>query len=118
MASNAHQVFLQAYDIFFRHYNNKPYSLFNPDLFRRKIDQRQVPQYLQFAFIATAVRFSSQLQWKQRKQETIDGYAQCSWEMIMSSPDGLGDGSDVSVIQALALLAIIDATGMSFLNQS
>ncbi|KAL4922401.1 fungal-specific transcription factor domain-containing protein [Aspergillus aurantiobrunneus] len=107
---NAHQVFLEAYAIFTRHYHSKPYTLFNPSLFQQRITQHQIPQYLQFAFIATAVRFSSQLQWKQRKQKTIDGYARCSWEMIMSSPDGLGDGSDVSVIQALALLAIIDAT--------
>ncbi|KAL2822777.1 fungal-specific transcription factor domain-containing protein [Aspergillus cavernicola] len=107
---NAHKIFLEACDVFFRHYHNKPYTLFNPALFHRKVLLRQIPQYLQFAFIATAVRFSSQLQWKQRKQATIDSYAQASWEMIISSPDGLGDSSsDVSVIQALALLAIIDA---------
>ncbi|KAL4864725.1 hypothetical protein BDV12DRAFT_188688 [Aspergillus spectabilis] len=109
MNRNAHSVFLEASSIFFRHYHNKPYTLFNPPLFHRKAAANQIPQYLQFAFIATAVRFSSQLQWKQRKQKTIDSYAQCSWEMIMSSPDGLGESSDVSVIQALALLAIIDA---------
>ncbi|KAL4938230.1 hypothetical protein BDV06DRAFT_232032 [Aspergillus oleicola] len=110
MARTAHEVFLEAYEIFCVHYHSKPYTLFNPELFRRKIDQGQVPRYLQFAFIATAVRFSSQVQWKSRKQKTIDGYARCAWDMIMSEPDGLGDGSDVSVIQALTLLAIIDAT--------
>ncbi|PTU24164.1 hypothetical protein P175DRAFT_0527619 [Aspergillus ochraceoroseus IBT 24754] len=103
-------VFLEACDIYFLHSHNKPYSLFNPDLLQRKIEQGQVPQYLQFAVIATAVRFSSHIQWKERKQKTIDSYAQCSWAMIMSSPDGLGDSSDVSVIQALTLLAVIDAT--------
>ncbi|KAL2822117.1 fungal-specific transcription factor domain-containing protein [Aspergillus granulosus] len=107
---DAHQIFREASDIFFQHYHNRPYTLFNPTLFRRKAAAGHIPRYLQFAFIATAVRFSSQLQWKQRKQRTIDSYAQASWEMIMSSPDGLGDSSDVSVIQALALLAIIDAT--------
>ncbi|KAL2834004.1 fungal-specific transcription factor domain-containing protein [Aspergillus pseudoustus] len=107
---NAQQIFHEASEIFFVHYHNKPYTLFHAALFRRKAAAGQIPRYLQFAFIATAVRFSSQLQWKQRKQSTIDSYAQASWEMIMSSPDGLGDSSDVSVIQALALLAIIDAT--------
>ncbi|KAL2870372.1 fungal specific transcription factor domain-containing protein [Aspergillus lucknowensis] len=106
----ANGIFREACDIFFRHYHNKPYTLFNPALFRHKAAHGQIPRYLQFALIATAVRFSSQAQWKQRKQKTIDGYAQCSWEMIMSSPDGLGDSSDVSVIQALALLAVIDAS--------
>ncbi|KAL3465071.1 fungal-specific transcription factor domain-containing protein [Aspergillus heterothallicus] len=106
---NAAQIFHEASEIFFTHYHNKPYTLFNAALFRRKASAGQIPRYLQFAFIATAVRFSSQLQWKQRKQSTIDSYARASWEMIMSSPDGLGDSSDVSVIQALALLAIIDA---------
>ncbi|KAL5336605.1 fungal-specific transcription factor domain-containing protein [Aspergillus crustosus] len=109
---NAHAIFLEASRIFFHHYHNKPYTLFNPALFHTKAKSDLIPQFLQFAFIATAVRFSSQLQWKQRKQKTIDSYAQCSWELIMSSPEGLGesDSSDVSVIQALALLAIIDAT--------
>ncbi|KAL2784296.1 fungal-specific transcription factor domain-containing protein [Aspergillus keveii] len=109
---NATQVFNEATTIFFQHYHNKPYTLFNAPLFHRKAAAGQIPQYLQFAFIATAVRFSSQIQWKQRKQSTIDSYARASWELIMSSPDGLGDSdsSDVSVIQALALLAIIDAT--------
>jgi hypothetical protein len=109
---NATQIFNEATTIFFRHYHNKPYTLFNAPLFHRKASAGQIPQYLQFAFIATAVRFSSQVQWKQRKQSTIDSYARASWELIMSSPDGLGDSdsSDVSVIQALALLAIIDAT--------
>ncbi|KAL4928989.1 fungal specific transcription factor domain-containing protein [Aspergillus undulatus] len=110
MARAAHEVFLEAYEIFCVHYHSKPYTLFNPDLFRRRIDQGLIPRYLQFSFIATAVRFSSQLEWKQRKQKTIDAYARCSWEMIMSEPDGLGNGSDIAVIQALALLAIIDAT--------
>ncbi|KAL4886821.1 fungal-specific transcription factor domain-containing protein [Aspergillus karnatakaensis] len=106
----AHSIFQEATTIFFHHYHAKPYTLFHPPTFHRKATLNQIPQYLQLAFIATAVRFSSQLQWKQRKQKTIDSYAQCSWEMIMSSPDGLGDSSDVSVVQALALLAIIDAT--------
>ncbi|KAL4795150.1 fungal-specific transcription factor domain-containing protein [Aspergillus venezuelensis] len=110
MARIAHEVFLEAYEIFCIHYHSKPYTLFNPELFRRKIDRGQVPRYLQFAFIATAVRFSSQVQWKSRKQKTIDEYAHCAWKMIMSEPDGLGDGSDVSVVQTLALLAVIDAT--------
>ncbi|KAL3475690.1 fungal-specific transcription factor domain-containing protein [Aspergillus californicus] len=109
-SEDSHSVFLEASDIFFRHYHNKPYTLFNPALFHRRVAQRQIPRYLQFCLIATAVRFSSHIQWKQRKQKTIDSYAQASWEMIMCSPDGLGDTSDVSVIQALALLATIDAT--------
>lgn len=32
--------------------------------------------------------------------------------MITTSPEGLDDNDDVTVIQALALLAVIDATGM------
>lgn len=31
--------------------------------------------------------------------------------MIATSPEGLDDNDDVTVIQALALLAVIDATG-------
>ncbi|KAJ5324308.1 hypothetical protein N7476_002908 [Penicillium atrosanguineum] len=104
------KIFLEACDIYFRHCHNKPYGFFNSDLFHHKATRNQVPLYLRLALIATATRYSSRSQWKERKQSTIDDYARCAWELITTSPDALGEHDDVAVIQALALLAVIDAT--------
>ncbi|KAJ5665786.1 uncharacterized protein N7477_008234 [Penicillium maclennaniae] len=104
------RIFLEACDIYFRHCHNKPYGFFNSDLFHHKATKNQVPLYLRLALIATATRYSSRSQWKERKQSTIDEYARCAWEQITTSPDALGEHDDVAVIQALALLAVIDAT--------
>lgn len=106
-------VFLEACDIYFQHCHNKPYGFFNAELFQQKAAKNQVPLHLRLALIATATRYSSCSQWRERKQSTIDGYARCSWELIVMSQHGLDDTDDVTVIQALALLAVIDATGES-----
>lgn len=109
--SASDQVFLDACDVYFRHCHNKPYSFFNAVLFDHKVHINQVPLYLRLALIASATRYSSWSQWKERKQSTIDGYARCSWELITASVGSLGDADDVAVIQSLALLGVIDATG-------
>lgn len=70
-----------------------------------------MPLYLRLALIASATRYSSRSQWQERKQSTIDSYAKLSWELIMTSVNGLDDNADVTVVQTLALLALIDATG-------
>ncbi|CEJ59397.1 hypothetical protein PMG11_08022 [Penicillium brasilianum] len=103
-------VFLEACDIYFQHCHNKPYGFFNADLFQQKAANNHIPLHLRLALIATATRYSSCSQWRERKQSTIDGYARCSWEVIVMSQNGLDDTDDVTVIQALALLAVIDAT--------
>ncbi|KAJ5673843.1 hypothetical protein N7462_009282 [Penicillium macrosclerotiorum] len=104
------KVFLEACDVYFRHCHNKPYGFFNSALFQQKVAHNQVPLHLRLALIATAARYSSRSQWRDRKQSTIDEYARCSWELIVTSQNGLDDNDEVTVVQALALLAVIDAT--------
>ncbi|EPS28710.1 hypothetical protein PDE_03656 [Penicillium oxalicum 114-2] len=103
-------VFQEACEIYFRHCHNKPYGFFNADSFHLKAAQNQIPLHLRLALIATATRYSSCSQWRERKQSTIDGYARCSWELIVTAQDGFNDSDDMTVIQSLALLAVIDAT--------
>lgn len=104
-------MFLEACDVYFRHCHNKPYGFFNSEFFQIKVSQNKVPLHLRLALIACATRYSSRSQWKERKQSTIDGYARASWELIASSPDGIDGNEDVSLIQSLAILGVIDATG-------
>lgn len=110
------KVFLEACDVYFRHCHNKPYGFFSAKLFRAKVSQNQIPLHLRLALIACATRYSSRSQWKERKQSTIDGYARGAWELIISSPDGLDGNEDVSLIQTLAILGVIDATGEYILS--
>ncbi|KAJ6000687.1 hypothetical protein N7481_001096 [Penicillium waksmanii] len=104
------KVFLEACDVYFQHCHNKPYGFFSAKLFKLKVSQNKIPLHLRLALIACATRYSSRSQWKERKQSTIDGYARGAWELIMSSPDGLDGNEDVSLIQTLAILGVIDAT--------
>lgn len=114
ISSAPDQVFLDACNVYFRHCHNKPYSFFNAILFDDKVHNNQVPLHLRLALIASATRYSSRSQWKERKQNTIDGYARCSWELITASVGGIDERDDVTVIQSLALLGVIDATGKAF----
>ncbi|CRG91263.1 Nitrogen assimilation transcription factor nirA [Talaromyces islandicus] len=99
-------VMLDAFDTYFLYCHNKPYYVCEPNIFRRKLAQGQIPVYLQLALLASAIRYSSHPHWKWQRQAAIDNNARYSWAMIMSSPEAL---TDVSAIQALALLTIVDA---------
>ncbi|KAJ5232319.1 hypothetical protein N7468_005275 [Penicillium chermesinum] len=103
------QVFLDACTVYFRHCHNKPFSFFNAILFDQKVHNNQAPLHLRLALIASATRYSSSSQWKERKQSTIDGYAEGSWKII-TAPNVIDESDDVTVIQSLALLGVIDAT--------
>ena len=105
------KVFLEACDIYFRHCHNKPYGFFNATLFHQKVQKDNVPLHLRLAMIASATRYSSRSQWMERKQSTIDSYARCAWEIITTSTTPLDETDDVDIIQSLAILAVIDATG-------
>lgn len=53
----------------------------------------------------------------ERKQSTIDSYARCAWEIITTSTTPLDETDDVDIIQSLAILAVIDATGECMCKQ-
>ncbi|KAH8701501.1 fungal-specific transcription factor domain-containing protein [Talaromyces proteolyticus] len=99
-------IILDASDTFFLYCHNKPFYLFDPDLFQRKLTQSQIPVYLQLAFLASAIRYSSHSRWKWQRKAAIDNHARYSWAIIMSSPDAF---TDICAVQALALLTIVDA---------
>lgn len=67
--------------------------------------------YLQLAILATSIRYSSKACWRDCKEEAIDKYACLSWDIISASGLALVDEPDISVVQAIALLSIIDTLG-------
>jgi hypothetical protein len=67
--------------------------------------------YLQLAILATSIRYSSKPCWRDCKEDAIDKYACLSWDIISASGLALVDEPDISIVQAIALLSIIDTLG-------
>lgn len=64
-----------------------------------------------FAFLASALRFSTDPYFKDEYVEAQAEYASKSWTLIVSSGCAVDEGIDTSVVQALSLLSIIDSAG-------
>ncbi|CAK7237705.1 hypothetical protein SBRCBS47491_010091 [Sporothrix bragantina] len=103
-----------AADLYFRYCHNQPYSLFHEASFRQKIKARTVPTHLLFALVASTVRYSSDNRFFAgvtggRAAATV-AYAQQSWRAIVVPWNGLQSDAELSVVQTILLLAIIDYT--------
>ncbi|KAL3704870.1 hypothetical protein TMatcc_008542 [Talaromyces marneffei ATCC 18224] len=102
------EVILEACKIYFLHCYNQPFSFFDEDRFMSRFHWDGVPMYLQLAILATSIRYSSKACWRDCKEEAIDKYACLSWDIISASGLALVDEPDISIVQAIALLSIID----------
>ncbi|KAE8151796.1 hypothetical protein BDV25DRAFT_152170 [Aspergillus avenaceus] len=65
--------------------------------------------YLQLAILATSMQYSSDQSWGDSKAQVIDTYARWSWAPITTYELALQDEPNLAVVQAIALLAVIDA---------
>jgi hypothetical protein len=97
-----------AVDDFFLHSHNQPYSFFNELNFRIRLAEGLLPDYLIFAVLATAARFSTT---NVNKAATGHAGAQSSWKLISKHME-TDEESDISIVQAATLLAIFDFTGI------
>lgn len=104
-------VLLDTTDVYFRHCQNQPYCYFHEETFRRELLAGRLPEYLIFAFLATAVRFSTDPYYANKQTEAGYHYARTSWQSIISHQLSKEDGMDFQMVQAANLLAIIDFTG-------
>ncbi|KAJ3536869.1 hypothetical protein NM208_g6544 [Fusarium decemcellulare] len=98
-------------DTYFQAHHNQPYCFFHEIMFRRQLDQHQVPDYLLFAMIAFVAAVSPEVITPDDITETWLGYAERSWSILMLPGYGLDiedDRSTVPVVQAAALLALVD----------
>lgn len=100
-----------AADLYFRYCHNQPYSLFHEATFRQKIETGEVPTHLQFALLASTVRYSNDAFFED-KIAAVSGYAQQSWKAIAMPWNGIQTDAELSIVQTILLLAIIDYTGM------
>ena len=106
------EVIRSAADLYFRYCHNQPYSLFHEATFREKIETGEVPRHLKFALLASTVRYSNDSSFE-NKIVAVSNYAQQSWKAIAMPWNGIQTDTELSIVQTILLLAIIDYAGMS-----
>ena len=98
-------------DVYFARVQNQPYSFFHERSFREKLALNSLPEFLIFAVLASALRFSSNPYYGESQSEAIKLYASESWKLIVSVWFGPESDPDIHICQAMTLLSIIDFTG-------
>jgi hypothetical protein len=102
-----------AADVYFSHCYNQPYCYFHEPTFRQRLaDGSQSPALL-FAFLATALRFSTDPYFDGFQMEAAATYANQSWKVITSNQFEEEEGLNIDIVKSCNLLAIIDCTGMT-----
>ena len=104
------ETIIGAADVYFRFCHNQPYSLFHEESFRNRLASNDVPQHLLYAFLASAVRYSTDPYYTD-KVGAISTYAMQSWKAMVLPWNGIETDAGISTVQTILLLAIIDYTG-------
>jgi hypothetical protein len=100
-----------AADAYFKYCHNQPYAVFHEQSFRDKLASGTLPTHLFFAFLATVTRFSPDPQFRDNKFQAIEAYAAESWKSIILPWNGVENAAEISTVQAILLLGVIDYTG-------
>jgi Fungal specific transcription factor domain len=100
-------------DLYFARVHNQPYSFFHEQSFRQRLALNSIPDFLLFAVLASAMRFSSDPYYGDASTEAMKSYASESWKLIVSVWFGPESDPDIYICQAVTMLSIIDFTGIS-----
>lgn len=103
------EIIRSAADLYFRYCHNQPYSLFHEANFRNKIELDELPSHLVFALLASTVRYSDDPYFA-NKNSAVSGYAHQSWKSIVMPWNGIQSDAELSIVQTILMLAIIDYT--------
>ncbi|KIV78541.1 hypothetical protein PV11_06186 [Exophiala sideris] len=98
-----------ACNTFFQYCHNQPYTFFHEGNFRQRLMNGTWPSYLLFAFLASAMRYSTDPWFDGKHAAAQKEYASNSWKVIVTSGCAVEEGVDTAVVQAISLLAIIDS---------
>jgi hypothetical protein len=104
-------VFRQLIDVYFNRCHNQPYAYFHEEIFRQDYESGCIPEYLLYAFAATACRFSDLDLYRERQHEAIDMYAQKSFTQIFDNSFSDAEILEVYMVIALAMLAVVEFSG-------
>lgn len=99
-------------DVFFANCHNQPYSFFHEAQMRLRIGAGEVPQYLLLAIAATASRYSSHAYFKGCQMEAGEAMSKASWSIIINQVFAVDTAPEIAAVQAIAMLAVIDFTGV------
>ncbi|WAO85916.1 Zn(2)-C6 fungal-type domain-containing protein [Fusarium falciforme] len=97
-------------DTYFARVHNQPYSFFHRTSFYASLSTMSIPRCLLFAVLAYAVRFSDQPYFVGKVQQASDAYSRQSWLCVIEDHLSVDNNLDLSVIQTVTLLAIVDYT--------
>ncbi|KIW81121.1 hypothetical protein Z517_04144 [Fonsecaea pedrosoi CBS 271.37] len=98
-----------ACNTFFQYCHNQPYTFFHEGNFRERLQQGTWPNYLLFAFLASALRYSTDPWFEGKHSDALEEYAAASWRLIVGCGCAVEEGADTAVVQAISLLAVIDS---------
>ena len=104
-------ILLEIVDEFFIHCHNQPYCFFHEANFRQSLSEREIPQHLLYAIMASAVRFSVN-PFFEDKDEAAEVYAVKSWDSLVPGSITRNGVGDLRSVQTITLLAIFDLTGL------
>jgi hypothetical protein len=97
-------------DDYFTHCHNQPYAFFHEPSFRSRFEENSLPESLLYAIAATACRFVDEPPYGNQNSLAIATYSAAAWTHIFQKSFSYEDDVDVTVVQALAMLAVIDFT--------
>ncbi|KAM5370952.1 hypothetical protein ACJZ2D_008265 [Fusarium nematophilum] len=97
-------------DTYFARVHNQPYSFFHRTSFYTSLANMAVPRCLLFAVLAFGVRFSDSPYFVGKVQEASDAYSRQSWLCVIEDHLSVDNNLELSVIQTVTLLAIVDYT--------
>ena len=109
-----HSMFQSLIDTYFEYCHNQPYAYFHEEMFRHDYEAGLLPDYLLYAFAATACRFSDREVYKQHRNEAIDAYAHASFSQIFEHSFSDAEMLEVYMVIALAMLAVVEFSGESW----
>jgi len=100
--------------VYFTHCHNQPYSFFHEANLLQQLSDGDIPDYLLFALLSNAVRFSDHPFFQGVRNEAAINFATRSWKAVVSTCFASNQKADIRTVQTITLLAIFDFTG-SFL---
>lgn len=106
------EVLSDVVNLYFSYSHNQPYSFFHEGNFRQRLTDGLLPDYLTFAILANAARFSTHTFFHGNPSSFAETYANRSWHAIVSNVFTRAEAPDFCTVQAITLLAIFDFTGM------
>lgn len=105
-------ILLFAADVYFRYCYNHPYSLFHEARFRHRLVNGEIPEYLVWAFLASARRFSTIPHHHFEGGDSVGAFAKRSWETFNVPWDGPKTGEEaLSILQTVIILVTVEHTG-------